>query len=376
MKDGSFNFKPSRRVEIPKPNTDKTRPLTIAAPRDKIVQKALQIIIEAIWEKIFLDCSHGFRPKRSVHSALYQLYYGGQNFSWVIQGDISKCFDNIPHKLVIELLRKKIVDPRFLEVITKFLETGVQNPKTKMIEKTTLGIPQGGILSPILCNIVLHRFDEYMQKQIAKYNQGKRRGHNREYQRLEYQRRKSKSMSERRRLLTEMRNIGKVNKFDPNFKRMKYIRYADDFVILTIGTKDEAVMIRHNIKEFLSANCGVTLNKEKTIITNLRDDNFHFLGADIKKLQRNTTFIRDRGNKRTLATGRLLIRAPKNSLLKKLKDTEFIRQNNEQMYLPKHVGYLTNLSHYDIVSHYNSKIYGIMNFFSFASNLNKLGRIL
>lgn len=294
----------------------------------------------------------------------------------MIQGDISKCFDKIPHKIVIELLRKKIVDPRFLEIIKKFLENGVQDAKTKVIHKTTLGIPQGGILSPILCNIVLDLFDKYMEEQIVRYNQGARRGHNREYQKLEYQRRKSKSMGERRKLLTEMRRIGNVNKFDPNFKRMKYIRYADDFIILTIGTKDETIMIKNNVKEFLRTHCGVDLNMDKTVITNLRDDKFKFLGAEITKLERNTTFIRKRATSKILATGRLLIKAPIKSLLNKLKEKNFIRQNNDQIYFPQHIGYLINLTHYDIVSHYNSKIYGILNFFSFASNLNKLGRII
>merc|ERR1712007_34425 len=114
-------------------------------------------------------------------------------------------------------------------------------------------------------------------KQKNKYDQGKRRGHNREYQKLEYQRIKSKSMSERRRLLMDMRRVGNVNKLDPNFRRMKYIRYADDFVILTIGTKDEATMIKNNVKEFLRTNCGVELNVEKTVITNLRNEKFNFL---------------------------------------------------------------------------------------------------
>jgi RNA-directed DNA polymerase len=109
---------------------------------------------------------------------------------------------------VIKRLREKIVDPRYLEIINKFLKTGIQDPITKAIKKTTLGIPQGGILSPILCNIVLHDFDECMNRQIDKYNQGKKRGHNREYQRLEYRRRKSNSVIERRKLLTEMRKIG------------------------------------------------------------------------------------------------------------------------------------------------------------------------
>lgn len=172
-----------------------------------------------------------------------------------------------------------------------------------------------------------------------------------------------------------MRRRGNVNKFDPNFKRMKYIRYADDFIILTIGTKDEAVMIKNNVKEFLRTHCGVDLNMDKTVITNLRDDKFKFLGAEIAK-ERNTTFIRKRARSKTLARGRLLIKAPIKSLLNKLKEKNFIRQNKDQIYFPQHIGYLTNLTHYDILSHYNSKINGILNFFSLASNLNKLGRII
>lgn len=174
----------------------------------------------------------------------------------------------------------------------------------------------------------------------------------------------------------DMRRVGNVIKSEPNFRRMKYIRYADDFVILTIGTKDEATMIKNNIKEFLRTNCGVELNVEKTVITNLRYDKFNFLGAEISKLERNTTFLKNRSTSRIMATGRLLIKAPIKSLLNKMKEKGFIRQNNDQVYLPQYIGYLTNLTHYDIISHYNSKIYGILNFYSFASNLNKLGRII
>nr|YP_010836056.1 hypothetical protein QLP54_mgp10 [Phyllosticta yuccae]WGC90071.1 hypothetical protein [Phyllosticta yuccae] len=374
LKTGIFDFKP--RVEIPKPNSDKKRPLTIAAPRDKVVQKALQVIIEAIWEDIFHDCSHGFRPGRSVHSALAQIYYGGSNFIWAIQGDISKCFDNIPHEIVIKLLKNKIVDPRFLELQRKFLETGIMDPKTKKINKTSLGIPQGGILSPILCNIVLHQFDDYIQRQIKMFNKGKARSHNREYQKLEYRRRKAKTMLERREYLFKMRRVGNVDKLDPNFKRMKYIRYADDFVILINGTRNESQMVKNNCKEYLNTHCGVNLNEEKTIITNLKDNNFMFLGAEIVKL-RNPTFLRkNQATNSIVATPRLLIKAPINKLLDKLKLTGFIRQDNNQIFHPKHVGSLVNLSHYDIISYYNSKIYGILNFYSFASNLNKLGRLI
>ena len=174
-----------------------------------------------------------------------------------------------------------------------------------------------------------------------------------------------------------MRRIGNVNKFDPFLKRMKYIRYADDFLILTIGTKNEAIMIKNNAKEFLKEMCGVMLKTEKTLITNLQDDKLQFLrsGALIVKLKR-TTFLRDmKTSKKGVATARIQIKAPCNSLLRKLKDAGFVRQKHDQVFLPSHMGSLTNLSHNDIIAYYNSKIYGILNFFSF-SNLNKLGRII
>ena len=271
------------------------------------------------------------------------------------------------------------MDGRFLELIRKYLETGILDAKTLQIKKTTRGIPPGGILSPVLSNIVLHCFDEYMQRQIKKYTKGSQifRSNPLEYKRIEYRRRKSESRLERKKLLLEMRRIGNVNKFDPFLKRMKYIRYADDFFILTIGTKNEAIMIKNNAKEFLKEMCGVMLKTEKTLITNLQDDKLQFLrsGALIVKLKR-TTFLRDmKTSKKGVATARIQIKAPCNSLLRKLKDAGFVRQNHDQVFLPSHMGSLTNLSHNDIIAYYNSKIYGILNFFSF-SNLNKLGRII
>lgn len=216
-----------------------------------------------------------------------------------------------------------------------------------------------------------------MDKLARKYSKGIRRAHNKEYQRLEYRRRKAKTMLERKKLLQQMRMIGNVDRFDLNFKRLKYIRYADDFVILTIGTKNEATMIKNNCKEFLKANCGVELNTDKTIISNLQDNKFHFLGAEIVKLKRNHTFIRsNKATKSYVATNRPLVKAPIQKLLEKLKTSGFIQQNHNKQYLPQHIGALLNLSHYDIITYYNSRIQGILNFYSFAANLNKLGRII
>ena len=377
IKSGKFEFKHSRRIEIPKANSDKMRPLTIASPRDKIVQKALQVIFEAIWEDEFLDSSHGFRPRRSVHSALAQIYWGGQNFVWVIQGDISKCFDSIPHQIVMEQVRKKIVDTRILELLNKFLRAGHIDPKTKKIVSSVIGVPQGGILSPILCNIVMHQFDEYITKFALSYEKGKKRRHNPLYQKIERQRRAATTMLERNKLLQLLHNTKNGNSFEPNFRRLRYIRYADDFAIMIIGTRNEAEMIKLNCKDVLKTKCGVELNEDKTIITHMEEDRFNFLGAEITKLKTSATFFgKSRKGRSMVVVRRPLIKAPIQSLLTKLKTTGYIKQNHKQEYYPSHLGALINLSHYDVLTFYNSKIHGILNFYSFASNLNKVGRII
>lgn len=169
---GTFNFSSARRIEIPKAN-GQTRPLGIGSPRDKLVQKAIHAILEAIYEPMFLDYSHGFRPGRSVHSALRKIYLTGNKHSWVIQGDITKCFDSIPHQIIMKHISKKIGDPRVLELISKFLNAGYIDPKGNIV-KPSIGTPQGGILSPLLCNIVLHQFDLFMDKLIHKFRKGEK----------------------------------------------------------------------------------------------------------------------------------------------------------------------------------------------------------
>jgi len=182
LKKGSFNFQPARRVLIPKPGKPEKRPLGVGNPRDKIVQKGLEIILEAIFEPLFLDCSHGFRPHRSTQSALKTLYLRAHQFTWVIQGDISKCFDRIPHDTILTLLRKHIRCDKFLTAVIKSLKAGYLNPETKTIEKPKIGTPQGSVLSPLLSNIVLHELDKYIKENLEpSYHSGKRRRPNPTY---------------------------------------------------------------------------------------------------------------------------------------------------------------------------------------------------
>jgi len=374
LRKGSIKFSPARRIEIPKSN-GKSRPLGIGSPREKIVQKAIHAILEAIYEPLFLEYSHGFRPLRSIHSALRKIYLTGNKYSWVIQGDITKCFDSIPHHIIMKLTSQKIGDPRVLELISKFLKAGYLEPSGNLV-KPSVGTPQGGILSPLLCNIVLHQFDLFMDKTIKIFRKGNKRKDSPAYKKALYLRKKETDPKVRKNLLTALRTLNSNDRMDPNFKRLEYIRYADDFVILVTGSIHEATHIKNNAKEFLRRACGLELNSEKTVITNVADNKWSFLGAEIVKLKKNPSFLVSSRFGRQVGNSRLLVKAPIDKLLDKLIKAGFIRRNSKGILLPKMYGAVMNLDHADILTFYNSKLKGLLNFYSFAANRNKLGRIL
>jgi hypothetical protein len=303
----------------------------------------------------------------------------------VIQGDITKCFDMIPHKIIMDRLSKQIGDPRCIELIKKFLTAGVKLESGIITNfKTDKGVPQGGILSPILVNIVLDKFDKFIEKTILKFETGNKRILNPEYHKIRHLRNKATTLIERKQYLAKLRTIPIGNPFNPNFKRMKYIRYADDFVILIEGNKNDAINVKNIAREFLFSHCGLTLNPEKTIISNLSDNKFSFLGSEICKLkkQKFATYLSKTRN----ATGnliirirphsRLLIKAPLERILLELKKTEFIRKNTQDKYVPMAYTKIMNLSHYEIITFFNSKINELLNFYSLASNLNRLRYVL
>lgn len=289
----------------------------------------------------------------------------------------------IPHEIIMKRISKKIGDPRFLELINKFLKVGSKSKTGKLI-KSDIGTPLpargGGILSPILANIVLNEFDHFVESLISKFETGIKRKANPEYYKIRYQMNRL-PLDQRMPLKMKLRTIPQGLPIDPDFKRMMFIRYADDFVVLIEGSHDEAVYHRNLVKSFLLQNCGLTLNLDKTLITNLSDNNFQFLGAEIVKLISNPSFvhrIRDSLGRKSKRRGyqRLLIKAPLDNILGSLKKNGFIRQDSLGNYHPIAYTKITNLSHYEIITFFNSKINGLLNFYSFASNYNRLRYIL
>lgn len=231
IKSGKFDFYPGRRVHIPKGN-GKTRPLTIAPPRDKIVQEVMRMILEAIFEPTFSPNSHGFRPNRSCHSALKQVKTQFGVASFFIEGDISKCFDSFNHNKLIELVRERINDERFIQLLWKALKAGYF--EFHQVQRSLVGTPQGSIISPILANIYLNHLDKFVEEIKGEFDRGKTVQRNPVYRKYEYLRNKALKVGVLRNSVSanlHLKNMLSVKARlpnDPNFRRLYYVRYADD----------------------------------------------------------------------------------------------------------------------------------------------------